>query len=561
MAATKDTIYIEADDEITTVIEKIIGAKSAIIAVVLPKRATVFQSVVNMKLLKKAATETKHKIVLITSDTAIESIAAIAGLHIAQSLSSKPFIPKRKSSSTSTETITPNELEPVTTNAPLTLAERDEASESAEEVGGNDTIEIDNTEQEAPAAIETVALDNEKKKTRFKIPDFGSFRLKMALAIMAVILLVSGWFVGFVVMPKAVVAINADTENRQVTLDLSVDATVEETDANAGVVSAELMELLKENKSTVEATGEKNTGEKATGTVTLTNCRKSDEGITVPAGTGFSAGSQTFVTAVTVELGPAVYVGNNCISDDFPAFGAIKDVAVVASQSGEAYNLAAQSFQSSVSGVTAYGSAMTGGTTNLIKVVSAADIQKAKDQLQGTATADATSELKAKHETEGRKAMVETLVQTEPILKSSKEVDAEASEVTVTQTVTYKMLGVASEDLAKVLDAAIEKTFVDGATKTIRSNGLDKTTYILKEKKAENKQVFTMQTVAVLGAIFDESAIKNEVVGKKRGDIEKLLESRDGVRSVSVEYSPFWVTTTPKKADKITVVVNEVSGE
>jgi formiminotetrahydrofolate cyclodeaminase len=58
--ATKETIYIEADDEITTVIEKIITAKNKIIAVVLPKRATVFQSVVNMKLLKKAADETKR---------------------------------------------------------------------------------------------------------------------------------------------------------------------------------------------------------------------------------------------------------------------------------------------------------------------------------------------------------------------------------------------------------------------------------------------------------------------------------------------------------------------
>ena len=50
--AKKDTIYIEADDEITAVIDKVVNAKSEIVAVVLPKRAVVFQSVVNMRLLK-----------------------------------------------------------------------------------------------------------------------------------------------------------------------------------------------------------------------------------------------------------------------------------------------------------------------------------------------------------------------------------------------------------------------------------------------------------------------------------------------------------------------------
>ncbi|MDO8265499.1 MAG: hypothetical protein Q7T41_00985, partial [Candidatus Saccharibacteria bacterium] len=56
---------------------------------------------------------------------------------------------------------------------------------------------------------------------------------------------------------------------------------------------------------------------------------------------------------------------------------------------------------------------------------------------------------------------------------------------------------------------------------------------------------------------FDENAIKKEIVGKKRGDIEKIIEAKDGVGSVSVEYSPGWITTTPKSEKKITIKVIE----
>ena len=64
---SKDTIYIDIDDEITSIIEKLQGSQEKIVALVLPKRATVMQSVVNMKLLKRTADESNKKLVLITS--------------------------------------------------------------------------------------------------------------------------------------------------------------------------------------------------------------------------------------------------------------------------------------------------------------------------------------------------------------------------------------------------------------------------------------------------------------------------------------------------------------
>lgn len=563
-AATKETIYIEADDEITTVIEKIITAKNKIIAVVLPKRATVFQSVVNMKLLKKAADETKRKVVLISSEPAIEAIASVAGMYIAQSLTSKPFIPKRSTKSASIATVSLADDEPATLiPQKVSLAER-ESIEAApvEDEDIDETLEIDNTDEINETPVETIIDEGKEKKKKFKIPDFSSFRLRLGLGITALVLLIVGWFFGFIIMPKATVTINTDTSTSQVSLDITADTATTELKEADGILPAKLMEITKEDKATSPASGEKNAGEKATGIITLTNCA-SGGAKTIPAGTGFSAGSYTFVTTEEVDLGPAVIIGS-CRSADFPDLttpGAVEDVTVVAVNAGEAYNLAARAYQSSVNGVTAYGSDMTGGSTKIVKTITADDIQKAKDQLKGAATADATKELQTKLQDQQLQPLPETLTTTEPSVKVSAAVDSEATEVVATQTVTYKMLGVKGDQLAELLNAKIKSAFKEGSQKNIRSNGLDKATYSLKQKVSETKQVVSVQSVAVLGATFDTDTIKKDVVGKKRGDIEKMLETRDGVKSVSVEYSPFWITTTPKSVNKITIVVNEVDAQ
>ena len=67
----KNTIYIDVDDEITGVIDKVLDSPSKLVALVLPKRASVFQSIVNMKLLKRKADEADKDIVLVTTEESL----------------------------------------------------------------------------------------------------------------------------------------------------------------------------------------------------------------------------------------------------------------------------------------------------------------------------------------------------------------------------------------------------------------------------------------------------------------------------------------------------------
>ena len=89
----KDVIYIDIDDDITSVIEKVKTSKTSIVALVPPKRIGVLQSAVNLKLLQRAATSVKKRVVLITNDHALSGLAAGLSLPVAKNLQSKPEIP------------------------------------------------------------------------------------------------------------------------------------------------------------------------------------------------------------------------------------------------------------------------------------------------------------------------------------------------------------------------------------------------------------------------------------------------------------------------------------
>lgn len=553
----KETIYIEADDEITSVIDKVLSAKDAIVAVVLPKRATVFQSLVNMKLLKKAAEENKKKVVLISSEPAITSIAAVAGMYLAQSLSSKPGIPKRAKLSKKETTISSSELEAPEDEVSSIIDDNGEINLDVEPQSKQDeTIELDNTTndaQEVPAGSLAATTVDKKKKRLIKIPDFGSFQVRMWLGIILVTLLGVGWYVGFVVMPKAVITINTDTSSSTITFDFTAQTAIKELDMENSLVPATLVEVMKENKATVPATGEKNVGEKASGEMTIVNCNKDDEDIFVVAGTAFSTGGLSFYAAEDVTVAASNFTGGGICKNDKSA-----SVGVIAAQSGSNFNLSSRKYTSENNDLSATGSDMTGGTDTVIKVVSAQDIATAREQLKGASSANALADLKSTLEAQQLQALSETLSEGEPSIKNSVAVDTEAAEVTVTQTVKYQMLGVKSSDLGLLLSSKITKSLNDDPTKNVRNNGLDSAVYRLVTKTAEDSQTISLQTIATLGPEFDEATIRKDVAGKKRGDIEKMLEARDGVRSVSVDYKPFWITTTPKNANKITIVVNEV---
>ncbi|HTE22633.1 MAG TPA: hypothetical protein VK674_06355 [Candidatus Limnocylindria bacterium] len=535
----KDIVYIDVEDEITAVIDKLQSSPKKIVALVLPKRAAVFQSVVNMKLLKRVADESKKHVVLVSSESALMPLAGAVGLHVARTPQSKPEIPPTPSAT----------REQAGGDEPDRSAPVGDLSDQPED---DDPIQVDNSE----APLATADKKGKKSKDagakkagkRLKIPNFEKFRTKLLLGAVGLVILIVGWVMAFVVMPKATITLKTDTSNLDTNLTIIADPAAESLDQEAGIVPAISKEFRKTDTEKVAATGEKDKGTSASGSVTLSvDCAGGTP--TIPAGTSVSTDNLAFTTESEVTI--ASFPDNSNGSCQFR-----KAVDVAAQKPGAQYNVAAgKDFivagYSSVTGTN--DAAMTGGTSKIVKIITQDDVNKAKDAITKRTGSEGADDLKEDIKKEGSYPIAETLNANTPVVTSEPNVGDEASEVTVTSTTVFTMLGVKEDDLKKLIEEDARKR-IDTSKQVIRDNGLAAATIQVEKKGAGGQMTLSLQATVVAGPDLNEDAIKNEVVGKKRGDIQNLLKGRPGINEVEVSYSPFWVQSTPKSTSKITII-------
>ncbi len=560
--ATKDTIYIDLDDEITTIIEKVLASKHKIVALVLPKRAATLQSIVNMKLLKRTGKESGKRIVLITSEASLLPLAGIVGLYVAKTLQSKPTIPPPPESLSPAEAVV--DEEPAEDSEPAV-----DASKSIGELAGlpdepkhvtlgamavEETIDVDNTDG---ALEKTAGAAKKAKKNKIKIPNFESFRLRLILGAALLVALIVGWVFGFMILPKARVVVKTDTKTIATDLSFSANSGVKELDVEKNIVPAEVKEVKKTDSLKVTATGQKNVGEKASGTMTLSLTDCSKPSVTVPTGTTVSSNGLNFITQTDVTLS-SVIVAGTCKNSSYPSLST-GTTNVISQNAGEQYNLSSRSYAvAGFSNVIGTGSAMTGGTTKNVTVISQQDVDAAKQQLKDKSRDPAIADLTKTLQDAKLLALAATLNAADPAITTTPNVGDEAADVTVTGVTTYTMLGVKEDDLKKLIEASAQKQ-VDLTKQPLVDYGLDKAIFKLGDKRSPTDQTLTGQSIATAGTKIDPEALKKEIIGKERGDVEKAVQAHPGVTDVTVNFSPPWISKIPAKTSKITIVFEQTA--
>jgi hypothetical protein len=76
------TLYIDIDEEITSIVDRVRKAQVNEIIVVVPKRALLIQSLVNLKLLKKEANRRKKRMMIVTQDRVGKKLIEKAGILV-----------------------------------------------------------------------------------------------------------------------------------------------------------------------------------------------------------------------------------------------------------------------------------------------------------------------------------------------------------------------------------------------------------------------------------------------------------------------------------------------
>ena len=532
----KDVIYIDVEDDITAIISKVKQAKERVVALVPPKRIGVLQSAVNLRLLARAAENSDKRLVLISSSQQLQSLAAAAQIPFAKNLQTKPMIPQIAE-------LDADSGDEIIDGATLPVGELAQAVDNPQ-VDIDDSSSVDN-QSLAPAAVAATKSQKPGKKSKSsKVPDFNRFRKKFVIfgllgALLVGFLIWAIWFA-----PRATIVVSARTTESLISTRANLSSG-QATDFDTATIKADVKETSKDTTVEFAATGEEERGDRATGTMTLTQAGESSA-TDVPAGTSFSSGEFTYVTNEFVRV-PGARVARGAIVP-----GTV-DVSVTATNIGADYNLPARAYQSSIAGVSARGGQMSGGSKEIVKVVTAADMQAAREKLVDQ-NADAVK-AQLKDEFDNKAKVIDGSFVSQPEEpKSSVEVGAESKDgkATLTSRVHYRLSAISEADLEKFLEQAIESRLSSPDEQRVYETGVEKAA-LNDFKSGDEGDSIAVTANGQVGPKIDEDEIKSQSAGKRYGEVQSTLESISGVSDVDIQFWPFWVSAVPNDVDRISI--------
>jgi hypothetical protein len=552
-----NAIYLEVDEDITSAIDKLNKVSGATAQIVVPKRSTLLQSVINQKLLKKAADKAGKKLVLVTNDRVATDLAARVGLAVATSVGAEAVLTaaKKAAPALADDVIEDGDPEPpaaaVEAAQPSPIADSKDAkpSKASRKAAPVVATRALSDDEPTPPGAAADAAGSAKAGKQPKVPNFSKLR-KRALWIGGIAAVVVAYLLGMYFYSSGSVIIFADGARSDIDATFNVDTSLTKTDTSSTTVAGQSLTTSHNLSTTFTPTGSENVGTKATGTMTVTNNDTSAHDFV--AGTRFVApdGNVFLLNSdLPVAAAQPVVCGHQFCTQPTTATG-----AVTASSNGDNYNEAGgQAYSIPGLGtqtlVTAKGSAMAGGTTKTVQVVTQTDVTNATNAAVTSDKASAQKALQAKV-APGDMALTASLVATPTAVTSNPPVGGQGSQATLTMTVNYTMLSVNKKDFTAVIENIESKQL--GSGNQVYDNGIGNAN-ITAGAVSGTSQSFRFVTTASGGPRFDTTSIVNNLRGKKYSDATDYVTGLPGVVKATVSLSPAWSTSMPHVAKHIQV--------
>lgn len=549
--AGKAVIYVDVDDEITSIIDKVETADQKVVALVLPKRASSLQSTVNMKLLARSAKNAGKNPVLITSESTLLPLAGAAGLHVARNLQSKPEVPESPPGYDTTEgnsAIDTDGLSEEDLPGKIDYSSTVGALAAVHAADNPETIDLEDETESTAAAV---PLKTKDKTAR--VPNFDKFRLLLGLGIAGLIALIVFLVFAIKVLPKATITLKTSSEPVSANFDLKASAAVTELNNAKAQLPAKLESADQIGTQTVNATGQQNTGEKATGNLTFSIPCSSVSGSppTIPAGTGVTANGLGYITQSSSSLTNPSFTGGCHFNGS---------TTITAVSAGAKFNIGDSSFTISGSGysnVSGSGSA-SGGTDNIVTVLTQSDVDGAKQKLTiGTTGDQFAKDFQKKLSDQGEYVLTSTLKNGEANITATPAVGQPASTSSVTIKINYTVLSVKKSDLRQAIEEKLSGQ-IDKSKQKLNGNFLEDADITVRDQNGSGAATLGVSENTTAVPIINITSVKKQVEGKKSGDIKAALGAWAGVKQVDVKLSPFWVSKAPTKDSKIKVLLQEV---
>lgn len=395
-------------------------------------------------------------------------------------------------------------------------------------------------------------LNAKPKKKKFSLLPTLSSRF---FAIFIFICILTAGIALFFILPKADIAVALKEEKVAGDFTLVLDGKLAEVDVDAGKVPIKTDEIKSEKTQSFVATSKKRVTAKATGNIVIYNeCSTGPQ--TLVSGTRFlSKDGKIFKIDSTANI-----AGFTKPEDEVVAGSEI--VKVVAEEAGESYNIAATSFtipklqeQGSWKYSCLYARSeqpMAGGLDKEVLYVSQEDYDKAKATLLTAVKEE--NDAKVAGQTSDNAIFLSNKTEEDTVAEtSSVAVGGVADSFNLTLSVKKSVLSIAKTDVEAVLVKKILalNTFVNA--KPVDGSLEYKTGDLIDKDKQLSIDVNASQSFAFE---LDQNKVKQEISGMSKQELNDYFAKMSGIKSVAVNFWPFWVNRVPESADKINISVS-----
>jgi hypothetical protein len=536
-------IYLEVDEDITSAIDKLTKSAASSVQIVTAKRSTLFQSVINLRLLQKAAKDSGKKLVLVTGDRVATSLAGRVGVAVASQVGEAAKVPS--TTPLSSTALADDEIDGGAIGAIAKSPDTPLATPAAEAAPLA-------TAAETPS---TPAAKTMPKPKGSKVPNIGKMQKRLVwggLVVLIVVVLIGlNYF-----LSSAQVTLYAQGSQVNSTFDFTADPTITSSSTASSVLTAQQLTQTKTLNATVTASGTKDDGSKASGTMTIYNCYDSSSH-DIPAGTVFTAGDgNTFVSTGDVTV-PGGGLSHGSLSPGQASVG------VQASANGVGYNESPGTYtiagepsgscSGSSGGIYGQGSQMQGGVTKIDKVITQSDVTQAENAALSANKSTAMSALSGKANNQ-QVAISQSFQQSVSSSTANPVVGSVASSGSLAIQVSYTELAVAKSDLSALAESQESQQL--GAQNQIYDDGSDDLQFTsLGQPQSSGAQKFKAAATAYAGTKINTTALAQQLKGKKEGDAESVAGQVSGVTRATVSLSPGWVTSVPKITSHIHISI------
>ncbi|PIQ78019.1 hypothetical protein COV82_02120 [Candidatus Peregrinibacteria bacterium CG11_big_fil_rev_8_21_14_0_20_46_8] len=561
----ENVIYAEIDDEITNIFDRIKQLPSTNIAIVIPKRAQVLQSLINLKILKKKIHELKKTVVIVTADAQGMQLVTKAGL---------PCVEKLIEQNAAKTDLPPKTLRG---EKPVRLSKK--KISISEVIQSPQTSPFQNFIQNIRERIRKRKKD--KMERRFIVVTPNKQAL-FTLVLVTVLLLLS---VAYIALPGATITITP----RSSVLDASFNVTFADAVRNSALVESSRNENIVVASYPVNppaftrsfsynATGKEFKGENARGIITITN--KSTSPWDLVARTRFQTQDglifriQEAVRVPPTRGGIPGTLDVEVIADEFD----VNNQAISARGNIGPTTFFLPGLQNSENREKLTGESkapMSGGITQIIKIVSEEDINAAKQQVLRELKTWAVEDLQkflAEDNLVKRRNL--SLLSDSNVIKIG-EPDIKIDTTLVGQnaekfevTVTYRASSIAFDrsELVERLKARIANRA--DPDKKILSIDEENFTYKFLDENVQAGKVrltTTMRAIQIYELDEDQEngrrflkKISDHIAGLKVDEALSYLQRQsDEIARVEIKTWPIWAPTIPNIADNIKFVIEE----